>query len=1769
MDPLDALLDQYNAGQTAPQHSALETAGRSALLGALPTVGAAAAAGLAAAAAPATGGLSAFLIPLAAGLAGGAGVGYSQQKLLEAVMPEFLQQTAEAEAQHPLAAIGGTMASGLPGFRLAPGRTLANVATLLRPAGRVPALPPGAVRQAATELGAQVGVGGLIGAGMPLIEGRTPEIRDIAEAIGFNLLYGGSRFHPTGPTARWPIATEGAEPLGPIVPAPQRPLQLRQFNAPIEMPEVTPRVRPSEVLSAVEAQLGGPRAPIERMAAEYFAPAQPPALPAPPQPRALIEQGSLLRTDLPRNPMWPLPAERPPAWLAPAGTFPPGVQTPIEVTPPAPPRPVVRPSEPAPPPVPVVPSESRTTPMPQAEKMVYLRQQAEARRIPPGREVEQSKALQLNEPDAVKGAQITGLDEPLRQLITTGAQNIRSKQGYIVGLRKFFGFFGRNNLSLDNPEAFPRFEQFYREEHARAPKAALQIIDSVRALQASMMPKGPGQAAHPLAETLRFYRFDKSLLQSGKAIAEKPRASTEQVEKAVQGLLTAGGTKARSAVHYALQYAAHGRLRPEDAARLTKGQIEEIARTGMVTYVEHKSINPRRPGGLVKTKPVEPEAVGLAKAYVESTGRNYESLPPEALIFHDAAPENVVSAATKHLGEYGQVSRSARATMGDRAALEAIGKAVAAELGHESTAVASKHYAQERLKTLSAEIAASDVGKRVSAQAEERLRTSKKAPELGGPGYTTLMAEVEQAVLDRTVAAARAAYRSTSNAAHAVVEGLKSLKRQLGDRFAKYASAAREWLRDMFRAQEPARTKGIGAGALERAQARRGETGAVFPTGEEGRYVAPEKGGEVREGQEKRPEVPVAKGGEKVAIQERGSEAVHARPTPEDRGKMGQEVPVEGKVAKAGEETPLSKTPLPDVFRKIAREADVALEPSEMPGLSASSDEAKQVLKGVTTTKPINRRVTDRGLADQQTQWSTVRNNVQGYWDEIVNKVWNKLDKAILPADAMMDLLDGGRADFNGFLMSYLRKPFDVAYNIELNMRDKWIDSVVDLKKKYRIPNRRGEAMGIVAQAEQEGGRAILNRMGISDAVIERATRSITPQEREVLEAMKRTYDRIFPLVDDVLQTTHKRKLVPVDNYFPRQRDPRRYVAQPGDVDTLDLPLKPTLDALGKRKGTVDYTSEGTSAERGFTIERVPNPQQPIRLNAFDVFEKSMRDVSHFVAMEKLLQERGRLVRSNTFRQKYGDMGQQMILDWMNTVATQGRNAKRYFWLDQFRKNTTVGVIAFRLASQFVHLANLPLAVMRMEMRSPGQGFRLWYDGLHATLSRDGQRFLRKNARETFERGGGEPAIEELSLDETRWRGKAVKAGFYIQRQIDRLNTQATVMGLYMDALAKKGVDPLKFNDLPVDRNAMAQALVEARRAVASPIYKDVPSIIGKGGSLARTFFQFQNVFLDQYSNMRLEVGEAGLRRALEGDPKLLALGAAAIAGMLVIETGIKHYFRKGLQAAANYEPAKEREFDETLVHEALKRIPFMGQALTLAQTITRATKGEQTDVRSGIPSLDVGLSLGQKAYETAVTEPESRPITGMQLAAAGAEALGGPAASQLSEFGGYVLKGQLKRKTAREVAARAGVESIEQVPLYKRAQISRQMKAEQPPKTEEEKAHEQVRGARAQFRRQKEMLEALPKEQQRWVRLNGLPIAGYKATLERGGGAATLSAEEAKRYRKLLDAAMQKMIATAMTRGALERMPQQRRIEYWKMLQRRAHQQAELELERSMRGKE
>jgi hypothetical protein len=642
-------------------------------------------------------------------------------------------------------------------------------------------------------------------------------------------------------------------------------------------------------------------------------------------------------------------------------------------------------------------------------------------------------------------------------------------------------------------------------------------------------------------------------------------------------------------------------------------------------------------------------------------------------------------------------------------------------------------------------------------------------------------------------------------------------------------------------------------------------------------------------------------------------------------------------------------------------------------------------------TNPIDKRPEfTRGLVEGESPTQKIRNFLNRRMDGAA-----LFDKALLPIDALFDLLGDAKANYKGWLFKHVRNPIDLGFNAAIVMRDRIAQPLVDLIKKHNLNEQNEKRVGIYADLQQEGGRERLLAMGATPAELSRIETSLTAPERAAYNYMRSALDELLPLVQKVMHDLYNIPVDPVENYFPMPRDPKTVEIEPKTPSEPKFGEETSFDDLGGFKDLYgDYTPRTTKTERGFTIERQPGAKTGIKINAFDVFNNHINDVAYLLSTQRDIKMIGEMAKSELFAEKYGQIGQSMVLNWLDTVARQGKigGFRRWDLLDTLRKNTSVGVIGFRLASQFFHLSNIPLAMERTGVLNYGAGVK-------EAFTERGQKFLQENFAETFARGGGEPALDEAMKEGASVFGKQivpksyVKAGFYFARMIDQKNSQATVLGMYFRALKEKGIDPSQYAELPVDKEAQARALVMARRAVASPLPKDVPMILSRGAmvgnnvSIGRALFQFQNIFLDQWSNIRHDFARAGIR---EVNPVKAARIGAALATMVLLETGIREVSKEAIAGVTGYKPKKKKQpIENKMLIEAVRRFPVMGQ-LTAA-----AMYGE-----TGVPVIDSLLQIPRSGIEALTAKKAKASDKGAIRAVAGAAQVAGvPGASQIGEL--------------------------------------------------------------------------------------------------------------------------------------------------------------------------
>lgn len=655
-----------------------------------------------------------------------------------------------------------------------------------------------------------------------------------------------------------------------------------------------------------------------------------------------------------------------------------------------------------------------------------------------------------------------------------------------------------------------------------------------------------------------------------------------------------------------------------------------------------------------------------------------------------------------------------------------------------------------------------------------------------------------------------------------------------------------------------------------------------------------------------------------------------------------------------------------------------------------------------TETTPINKRPQFMPTPGDPTPFSMRLRN----W---VNRRLNDastLDKATLVMDALFDLMDGGHALYNGWLHRDARAPVDLALNEVLVEYRKKTQDFENFLLKNGLKEENGRKIGVLAATRQNGG---LNRLiegnKIPEADIHRILKELTPKEIEAYDRMQQSMESKFPEIEDLMRRLYNTEVKPVENYFPMRRD--HSIVEPEPKDLQSPSASGDFDSLaGLREFLDDLQSrQKHTTEKGFTIERQPGAATAIRTDAFDIYREHMFDVIYQKHMQPILKRLGEIKNGDVFKERYGDVGKVIFGDWLDTLARNGNVElfKRWRKLDALRRNLSLGVIGLDLSSQLVHASNVPYIYTRI-----GNWFNT---GIREVLSDRGQEFVRNNFAETIQRSGGEPGQAEIENAKKLYGGllpkPAVNAAFGIARMIDRFNSQAGALGTYLMELKNKGLDWRNYDKIPVDKEAQARALVTTRRAFASPLPKDVAQAISRGRltggnvSVGRTLFHFSNIPMDQWSNLRLDLYEAGLKSAdLKNPVKTIPEAMlktvppmVAFLTSIILETGIKESVKSAWSALfSSGKPDKKKQDDAYYQHvlrEGVRRIP-LGSLIA-----SQVAYG-----RSGIPVLDAFMDVSKNVKLAATAKkPETQRKAAIRAISGAAQIAGVPGARQAEEI--------------------------------------------------------------------------------------------------------------------------------------------------------------------------
>jgi hypothetical protein len=192
--------------------------------------------------------------------------------------------------------------------------------------------------------------------------------------------------------------------------------------------------------------------------------------------------------------------------------------------------------------------------------------------------------------------------------------------------------------------------------------------------------------------------------------------------------------------------------------------------------------------------------------------------------------------------------------------------------------------------------------------------------------------------------------------------------------------------------------------------------------------------------------------------------------------------------------------------------------------------------------------------------------------------------------------------------------------------------------------------------------------------------------------------------------------------------------------------------------------------------------------------------------------------------------------------------------------------------------------------------------------------------------------------------------------------------------------------------------------------------------------------------------------------------------------------------------------FQNTLAHEALRRIPGVGQLQA------NLVYGE-----TGIPSVDVVAEPIKQAinYATATGKP-GRVLAGTKAVFGGLEASGVPASSQVSDIVQGLERAKMFEPHVQKLQDQTGV-APQDMSLRDRLVAERKMKASQPEISKDEQAKAAERNISNIAKRGDEVTQNMSKADRNWLESRGLALPGYDNKLKMGGTTIYLTDEETK----------------------------------------------------------
>jgi hypothetical protein len=518
-----------------------------------------------------------------------------------------------------------------------------------------------------------------------------------------------------------------------------------------------------------------------------------------------------------------------------------------------------------------------------------------------------------------------------------------------------------------------------------------------------------------------------------------------------------------------------------------------------------------------------------------------------------------------------------------------------------------------------------------------------------------------------------------------------------------------------------------------------------------------------------------------------------------------------------------------------------------------------------------------------------------------------KMDLNIMPMDVIFDMLDGGKA-YLGANFRIFKARIDSAYGNWLNMKDAFKKPIHALANKLDLKALDMELIGIYAVREQEGGMEKLIDTGYKQSDVEGV--NLNDKQMEFYIAIRKKFDEMRPFVSDTMRTVYNKPLDKVKNYFPFMTD---FEAMSDSEMQERFGDKVIQFGQGKRK----------NVEKGFTEKRTGGNQK-VKINAMQVFEQHIENASYLVTMGKDIKYLGEIAKSPKYRDAVGDIGQKIVVDWIDLLARKGKSQeKRFRWLDAARKNVGAATLGFKLSSALIQ----PTALMDGAALIGKDAF----GGFNRILTdREARLFIKNNFPEIRNRISDDPSY--LDYETSGVLNKVQRVGFMPLKALDALAAAGVGFGAYEQNLRSRGLEVDLKNP---DAQAITYAQLMVRRTQSSGMFKDTPAIFNRGEaltgniSLNRAFLQFQSFVINRWSVIKHDMYSLGIK---QNDPKR----AARVAFFMIIaayaEAGIRKLGKEAIDFLADGDfddDKKEENIHKEAAMNMATTVPFAGQVVS------------------------------------------------------------------------------------------------------------------------------------------------------------------------------------------------------------------------------------------------